>query len=109
MPCWRLRISTPIALAPRLTDRRIPPGGQGRITLTIAPYSVLRQFTKKTKVFFNDPDHSQVVLTLQGYEPNARPMPRLTWSIVRTFTEPWVFLPLGLMPKYKVLPILLPK
>ena len=39
----------------------------GRITLTIAPYSVLRQFTKKTKVFFNDPDHSEVVLTMQGY------------------------------------------
>ncbi len=49
------------------SDRRIPPGGQGRITLTIAPYSVLRQFTKKTKVFFNDPDHPQVVLTMQGY------------------------------------------
>ena len=48
------------------SDRRIPPGGQGRITLTIAPYSVLRQFTKKTKVFFNDPDHSQVVLTMKG-------------------------------------------
>ena len=32
------------------SDRRIPPGGLGRITLTIAPYSVLRQFTKKTKV-----------------------------------------------------------
>jgi hypothetical protein len=49
------------------SDRRIPPGGQGRITLTIAPYSVLRQFTKKTKVFFNDPNHPEVVLTLQGY------------------------------------------
>ena len=49
------------------SDRRIPPGGVGRITLTIAPYSVLRQFTKKTKVFFNDPDHPEVVLTLQGY------------------------------------------
>ena len=49
------------------SDRRIPPGGQGRITLTIAPYSVLRQFTKKTKVFFNDPDHPEVLLTLQGY------------------------------------------
>jgi hypothetical protein len=49
------------------SDRRIPPGGQGRITLTIAPYSVLRQFTKKTKVFFNDPEHPQVLLTLQGY------------------------------------------
>jgi hypothetical protein len=48
------------------SDRRIPPGGQGRITLTVAPYSVLRQFTKKTKVFFNDPDHPQVVLTMKG-------------------------------------------
>jgi len=49
------------------SDRRIPPGGVGRITLTIAPYSVLRQFAKKTKVFFNDPDHPQVVLTMKGY------------------------------------------
>ncbi len=49
------------------SDRRIPHGGMGRITLTIAPYSVLRQFTKKTKVFFNDPDQPQVLLTLQGY------------------------------------------
>jgi hypothetical protein len=49
------------------SDRRIPPGGLGRITLTIAPYSVLRQFTKKTKVFFNDPDHPQVVLIMKGY------------------------------------------
>lgn len=49
------------------SDRRIPPGEQGRIKLTIAPYSVLRQFAKKTKVFFNDPDHPQVVLTMQGY------------------------------------------
>jgi len=49
------------------SDRRIPPGGQGRIKLTIAPYSVLRQFAKKTTVFFNDPDHPQVVLTMQGY------------------------------------------
>jgi len=49
------------------SDRRIPPGAQGRIKLTIAPYSVLRQFAKKTKVSFNDPDHPQVVLTMQGY------------------------------------------
>ena len=28
---------------------------------------MLRQFTKKTKVFFNDPDHPQVVLTMKGY------------------------------------------
>jgi len=49
------------------SDRRIPPGGVGRITLTIAPYSVLRQFAKKTTVFFNDPEHPQVVLTMKGY------------------------------------------
>ena len=49
------------------SDRRIPPGGQGRIKLTIAPYSVLRQFEKKTKVFFNDPDHREVVLSMKGY------------------------------------------
>jgi hypothetical protein len=49
------------------SDRRIPPGGLGRITLTISPYSVLRQFTKKTTVSFNDPDLRQVVLTMKGY------------------------------------------
>ena len=49
------------------SDRRIPPGGQGRIKLTIAPYSVLRQFEKKTKVFFNDPDNREVVLSMKGY------------------------------------------
>jgi hypothetical protein len=48
------------------SDRRIPPGGQGRIKLTIAPYSVLRKFAKKTKVFFNDPDQREVVLTMKG-------------------------------------------
>jgi len=48
------------------SDRRIPPGGEGRIKLTIAPYSVLRKFAKKTKVFFNDSDQREVVLTLKG-------------------------------------------
>ena len=48
------------------SDRRIPPGGQGRIKLTIAPYSVLRKFAKKTKVLFNDPDQREVVLTMKG-------------------------------------------
>ena len=31
-------------------DRVIPPGGQGEITLTIKPYSVMRDFLKQTKV-----------------------------------------------------------
>jgi hypothetical protein len=33
------------------SDRRIPPGGEGRIKLTIAPFSVLRQFEKKPRCF----------------------------------------------------------
>ncbi|MGQ9922284.1 MAG: DUF1573 domain-containing protein [Desulfobacca sp.] len=48
-------------------DRRIPPGGVGRIQLTIAPYSVLRQFAKKTTLFLNDPANPAIVLTMQGY------------------------------------------
>lgn len=48
-------------------DRRIPPGGVGRVTLTIAPYSVLRQFVKKTTLFLNDPLNPQIVLTMKGY------------------------------------------
>jgi hypothetical protein len=47
-------------------DRSIRPGGQGKITLSIAPYSVLRQFTKITKVFFNDPDRPMVVFAMKG-------------------------------------------
>jgi hypothetical protein len=57
-------------------DRIISPGGQGKITLTIAPFSVLRQFTKHTKVFFNDPDRSQVTLTMSGVgEPTIEIQP----------------------------------
>ena len=48
-------------------DRSIPPGGRGQLKLTIAPYSVLRNFTKDTKVFFNDPEHPMVVFRLKGY------------------------------------------
>jgi hypothetical protein len=60
------------------SDRRIPPGGQGTITLTIAPYSVLRQFSKKTKVIFNDPGQSQVALTMQGY---GKPFIEISWFL----------------------------
>ncbi|MDI6852904.1 MAG: DUF1573 domain-containing protein [Deltaproteobacteria bacterium] len=48
-------------------DRSIPPGGQGKLKLTIAPYSVLRHFTKETKVSFNDPRHPVAVFKLKGY------------------------------------------
>jgi hypothetical protein len=48
-------------------DRTIPPGGQGEITLTIKPYSVLRDFLKKTTVRFNDPARPELILTMKGY------------------------------------------
>jgi hypothetical protein len=48
-------------------DRVIPPGGQGEVTLTIKPYSVMRDFLKHTKVLFNDPEQPELVLTLKGY------------------------------------------
>jgi len=47
-------------------DKSIPPGGQGDITLTIKPFSVLHQFKKETKVRLNDPDQPRMVLTMTG-------------------------------------------
>jgi len=48
-------------------DGTIPPGGRGEITLTIKPFSVLRDFLKKTTVKFNDPARPEVVLSMKGY------------------------------------------
>jgi hypothetical protein len=48
-------------------DKTIPPGGQGEVTLTIKPYSVLRDFLKQTKVQLNDPARPELVLTMKGY------------------------------------------
>ncbi len=47
-------------------DKQISPGGQGKITLSIKPYSVLRQFTKRTKVFTNDPERREFDLIMKG-------------------------------------------
>ncbi len=47
-------------------DRSIAPGAQGKITLTIKPYSVMHQFKKETRVRFNDPDRGLVVFVLKG-------------------------------------------
>jgi hypothetical protein len=47
-------------------DRTIPPGGEGKITLTIKPFSVLRQFRKATRVRINDPEQPLLVFTLHG-------------------------------------------
>jgi hypothetical protein len=47
-------------------DKTIPPGGQGEITLTIKPYSVIHKFKKQTKVRLNDPEQPMVFLDLTG-------------------------------------------
>ena len=47
-------------------DKSIPPGGQGGVTLTIKPFSVLHRFKKETKVRLNDPDQPMLHLTMTG-------------------------------------------
>jgi hypothetical protein len=47
-------------------DKTIPPGGQGAITLTIKPYSVIHRFKKEAKVTLDDPDLHLLNLTLTG-------------------------------------------
>jgi len=47
-------------------DRTIPPGGQGEITLTLKPYSVMHQFRKETRIFTNDREHAEFSLVLTG-------------------------------------------
>jgi len=47
-------------------DRTIPPHGQGEITLTLKPYSVMRQFRKETRIFTNDREHAEFSLVLTG-------------------------------------------
>jgi len=47
-------------------NRTIPPGGQGEITLTIKPYSVIHQFRKETTVTTNDPGTREFHLMLTG-------------------------------------------
>ncbi|MGO9619859.1 MAG: DUF1573 domain-containing protein [Desulfobaccales bacterium] len=44
----------------------IPPGGQGEITLSIKPYSVIHQFHKDTLVTTNDPGNPKFHLLLTG-------------------------------------------
>jgi hypothetical protein len=47
-------------------DKMIPPGGQGSITLTIKPYSVIHQFKKDAKVTVNDPEQPVLNLSMTG-------------------------------------------
>ncbi len=47
-------------------DESIPPGGKGKVTLTIRPFTVLNKFRKKTVVYTNDPEHPQTTLVVTG-------------------------------------------
>lgn len=47
-------------------QRTIPAGGQGEISLSIKPFSVMRQFRKETRVFVNDPERPEFILALTG-------------------------------------------
>jgi hypothetical protein len=47
-------------------DRTVPPGGQGEITLSIKPYSVIHQFKKEAKVLLNDPEKPVLYLDMTG-------------------------------------------
>ena len=47
-------------------DRAIPQGGEGKVTLTIKPYSVIHEFKKDTKVRLNDPARPEIVLVMKG-------------------------------------------
>lgn len=63
-------------------DREIAPGREGKITLKLKPYSVIKKFTKKTRVRFNDPDMPQTVLVLTGY---AKPIIEIVPSHIVRF------------------------
>lgn len=47
-------------------DKQIPPGGQGKISLKIKPFSVIGQFAKRTKVYTNDPERQEFELIMKG-------------------------------------------
>jgi hypothetical protein len=85
-------------------DRLIPPGGQGALTLTIKPFTLRGQFSKKTEVFLNDPDQPLLVFTLKGVsrpliEVQPGPIIRLRGKrgeepqrqvrLTANLTEPW--------------------
>ncbi len=52
-------------------DAKIRPGGKGEVTLTIKPYSVLKDFRKETKIKTNDKRQPEIFLVLKG---NAEPV-----------------------------------
>lgn len=47
-------------------DKVIPPGGQGKVILSLKPFSIHGEFEKKTLVKVNDPKNAEFLLTLKG-------------------------------------------
>ncbi len=47
-------------------DKTIPPGGEGKISLSLDGTRVHGEFTKTATVHSNDPDHPELVLTIAG-------------------------------------------
>jgi len=47
-------------------DETIHPGGKGKVTLTIRPFTVLNKFRKKTVVHTNDPEQPEATLVITG-------------------------------------------
>lgn len=57
-------------------DRGIPPGGEGKITLALKPYSVLRKFEKKTRIKLSDSARADVTLVVKGMaQPSLEILP----------------------------------
>lgn len=52
-------------------DKVIPAGGQGKVILTIKPFSVQGEFEKTTTIRVKDPKNPEFVLTLKG---DSRPL-----------------------------------
>lgn len=66
-------------------DKEIPPGGEGKITLRLKAYSVLKQFQKKTRIRTDDPNNPQAVLILTGV---SKPIIEITPSHIIRFKGP---------------------
>lgn len=60
-------------------DKVIPAGGQGKVVLTMKPFSVHGEFEKKTTIIVNDPETPKFVLTLKG---NCSPLIEISPSRV---------------------------
>lgn len=84
-PLRLLEVDPDCACTASAYDKEIPPGGEGRITLKLKPFSVSKQFQKKTRVRTDDPNNPQVTLLLTGI---ARPVVELLPSHIVRFQGP---------------------